>query len=473
MSSFVRLVSTSTVSTTRKTVTFDRQSSLRPNLRASVYDAGFYGLMVGIGEAYLPAFALAVGLGEVISGLVTSLPILLGGLLQLLSLYALPWVGSYKRWIVAGIVMQAFAFFPLIYSAFAGSISAWAFFAVASCYWGAGMASGPAWNAWISHVVPSRIRSRYFARRTRVIQLATLGGFLAGGWLLQATKASDAVLYGFATIFIVAGLARFASAIVVERHQTSADDDYAGPRSHSIWSSWTSVSPKARYLIYYLICMQACIQFSGPYFIPYMLKQLDFSYSAFVVVIAGALVARAGCMSLWGMVARNYGSQTLLWIGGLGLLPLSTLWTLSDSMPWLVFVQIVSGILWAAYELAFFLMFLDFIPQRRRADMLTIFNFAHSIAWCCGALLGGWWIASHGTSPAAYHGVFVLSAVGRVACLGLLFMTWRSSGTCPTPIWLADDDLETDPTDFSEFSGAGNASSPMSSPLLDVAAEAA
>jgi len=429
--------------------------------------------MVGIGEVYLPAFALAVGLGEVVSGLVTSVPILLGGILQLLSLYALPWVGSYKRWIVAGIVMQACAFFPLIYSAFVGSISAWAFFAVASCYFGAGMASGPAWNAWISHVVPSRIRSHYFARRTRVIQFATLGGFLAGGWLLQATKQLDVVLYGFASIFIVAGLARFASAFILESHQTSEADDYAAPRIHSIWSAWTGVSPKARYLITYLVCMQACIQFSGPYFIPYMLKQLDFSYSAFVAVIAGALVARALCMPMWGMVARKYGSEALLWIGGLGLLPLSTLWTLSDSLPWLVFVQIVSGILWAAYELAFFLMFLDFIPQRRRADMLTIFNFAFSISWCCGALLGGWWIASNGTSPAAYHGVFIISALGRVACLGFLWKTWRSSGTSPTPAWPSGNELETESSECPEFSGRGTGAGSISSPMFDVAAEAA
>lgn len=449
---------------------FDRQAALRPNLRACVIDAGFYGLMVGIGEVYLPAFALAIGLGEVATGLVTSVPILLGGLLQLLSLYALSWVGSYKKWIVAGILVQAIAFFPLIYSAMVGSISAWAFFAVASCYWGAGMASGPAWNAWISHIVPSRIRSHYFAKRTRVIQLATLGGFLAGGWLLQTTKAWDLVLYGFATIFMIAGLARFASAFYLESHRTSKEDDFAAPRSHSVWSAWTGVAPKARYLILYLVCMQACIQFSGPYFIPYMLKQLDFSYAAFVTVFAGSLIARAGCMSFWGTIAKKYGSQALLWIGGIGLLPLSMLWTLSDSMPWLVFVQIVSGILWAAYELAFSLMFFEYIPQRRRADMLTIFNFANAIAWCGGALLGGWWIASHGTTPTSYYGVFIISTLGRVACLGLLWMTWRSSGTTTKPRWPTDIDSFSEKTDETPaFSASGNVPNPISSPILDAA----
>ncbi len=465
-----RLMPPSTVPILPSATAFDRLRSLRPNLKASVYEAGCYGLMVGIGEAYLPAFALALGLGEVVSGLVTSVPILLGGLMQLLSLYALSRVGSYKRWIIVGILVQAITFLPMVYAAIAGSLSAWTFFAVASCYWGAGMASGPAWNAWISHVVPSRIRSHYFARRTRVIQLATLGGFLTGGLLLQGTTSLDAALYGFAGIFIIAGLARFASAYFLDLHQTSADHDFVAPRTHSVRSSWTSVSPKVRYLICYLVCMQACIQFSGPYFIPYMIKQLDFSYTAFVVVLAGSMIARALCMSLWGRIARNYGSQALLWIGGLGLLPLSTLWILSDSLLWLFVVQVLSGILWAAYELAFFLMFLDYIPQRRRADMLTIFNFAHAVAWCTGALLGGWWISNHGTTPEAYHGVFLISALGRVGCIWLLWMTWRSSGALPTPVFPSNSrshDIEID--DITNFQANGSGYSPISSPILDVA----
>ena len=66
-------------------------------------DGGFFGVMLGVGETFLPAFALAIGLGEVVSGLVTSLPIFFGGIVQFVSLRALSWTGSYKRWIIAGV----------------------------------------------------------------------------------------------------------------------------------------------------------------------------------------------------------------------------------------------------------------------------------------------------------------------------------------------------------------------------------
>ena len=47
--------------------TDDRQveRSLGRNLAASVGDGAAFGVMVGVGETYLPAFTLAAGLGEV------------------------------------------------------------------------------------------------------------------------------------------------------------------------------------------------------------------------------------------------------------------------------------------------------------------------------------------------------------------------------------------------------------------------
>ena len=401
---------------------FSALIALRPNLRASMLDGGFFGVMLGVGETFLPAFALAIGLGEVVSGLVTSLPVFFGGVVQLVSLRALTWTGSYKRWIVAGVTLQAMTFVPLIVAAIYGSISAWAFFLVASIYWGSGMASGPAWNAWIGHVVPEPIRANFFAKRTRVIQLTTLVGFLVGGGFLQYAEGTDAVLWGFAALFIVAGLSRFACSIYLVKHRTSKSDDDVHPEPARLMETWRGISSKSRSLIIYLICMQACVQFSGPYFVPYIIKRLDYSYAAFATIIAAALVARVLAMNLWGKIAQKYGTDRLLLIGGLGLLPLASLWILSSSLWWLIVVQILSGFFWSAYELSFFLMFMEELPQKRRATALTIFNFGNSLTWCLGALAGGWWIAHFGTSIVSYHSIFIISSLSRVLCVGLL---WR------------------------------------------------
>src|SRR5690606_31772011 len=70
-----------------------RTPALRQSLRYGVYDGALYSLMVGAGESYLALFVLAAGLGEVASGLVSTVPFLLGAVLRLAS----PWRAEERR----------------------------------------------------------------------------------------------------------------------------------------------------------------------------------------------------------------------------------------------------------------------------------------------------------------------------------------------------------------------------------------
>lgn len=78
----------------------DPHRSLRKDLVAGHAEGAAAGGMTGLGETYLPAFALAVGLGEITAGLVASLPLLVGGLMQTFSPLAIRRLGSHKRWVL-------------------------------------------------------------------------------------------------------------------------------------------------------------------------------------------------------------------------------------------------------------------------------------------------------------------------------------------------------------------------------------
>ncbi len=187
---------------------------LRRNLLLSTSEAGAYGAMVGMGETYLPAFALALGMGEVTAGIVASAPMLVGGVLQSISPWAIARLGSYKLWIVASAALQGLSLLPLVIAAAIGSLSPTALLLIASLYWAGGLAAGPAWNTWIGHLVPTKVRSRFFAKRTRVSQLLTLSGFLSGGLLLKLAT-DDWVLAAFGAIFAVACISRCVSVVLL------------------------------------------------------------------------------------------------------------------------------------------------------------------------------------------------------------------------------------------------------------------
>src|SRR5262249_54123491 len=76
-----------------------RRRSLRKNLRNSMSDGAAFSVMVGTGETYFPAFVLAMGMGEIAAGLVASIPILVGAILQMVSPAAVVKLGSNRRWV--------------------------------------------------------------------------------------------------------------------------------------------------------------------------------------------------------------------------------------------------------------------------------------------------------------------------------------------------------------------------------------
>ncbi len=397
----------------------DRGSEDRNMLR-SLGDAACFGGMVGCGETYFPAFALAIGLGETAAGLVASLPLLAGGVIQLVSPLAINWLGSLQRWIVLGALLQGLAFVPLSVFAWRGSLSLVSLLLIASLYWAAGLWTGPAWNTWMERVVTPQRRVRFFARRSRVQQIWTFLSLVAAGLLLQWSAERGFVLFGFAALFFAAGLFRFASTWFLHRTEDPPLSPQESDAGHSIMETSDPISGAAKRLLVYLVLMQAFIQFSGPFFVPYMLEQLSLSYGTFVLLMSMAFVSKVLSMSFWGRAAERFGARRVLWFGGIGLVPLSALWILSDQLVYLVAIQILSGIAWAAYELGFFLMFFETLPAGHRTRLLTYYNFANTLAMCGGALAGAAVLATLGTRVETYYVLFAVSSLGRMLCLGVL-----------------------------------------------------
>ena len=182
---------------------------VRQNLRANLGHGAGFSIMVGIGEAYLPAFALAVGVGDVLAGLVASLPMLAGAFLQLASPYAVRRVApaSPLGHLVRSLPGGEFLALGAGDRGLGHLATPWVFL-IASMYWVAGLATGPAWNTWMEAIIPKRVRHRFFASRTRLTQAGMVTGLLAGGVTLQLGRTYDCVLPAFALLFLTAFLGR-------------------------------------------------------------------------------------------------------------------------------------------------------------------------------------------------------------------------------------------------------------------------
>lgn len=411
-------------------------SVLRHNMRVSTADATSFGIMVGVGETYLPAFALAIGMGEIVAGLVGSVPLLMGGLLQAISPWILQRGVSEKVWVVSASVLQGCAFLPLFAAAMAGQMSLLWLMVCASLYWAGGLAGGPAWNSWIDKLIPKPVRANYFACRSRAAQIATACGFLGGGALLHFSRSAGWETQAFAVLFALAWLARTYSVCMLSMHRTPlakplrrlAALPTQAASSSSVIPALPNTLVSPRNLIMYLVLVQGMVQVSGPFYAPYMLKHLSMSYLGFALLIASMFVAKIIALATWGKFAKRFGPQKLLLVGGALIVPAPALWILTSNYSWLVVVQILSGIGWAAYELGFFLLLFDSVPIVRRVRMLTIYNLANTSAWCCGATVGGLLLYHIGANSTGYYTLFAISAIGRgLAYLFLLTHSGQSS----------------------------------------------
>ena len=395
-------------------------NALRRDFRAITADGTATSVMMGIGENYFPPFVLAISSSQLASGLVSSVPIVIGAALQMVAPCALKRIGSYRRWVVLCSAVQALAMIPLAIAALRGSMSVPAVFAFVAVYWGSGMAGGSAWNAWVGTIVPEQCRPRYFAWRTRMCQAGMLAGFLFGGLALQLGVSCGEQLGMFVLLFAVATGSRFVSvAYLTTQSEPVPPDAHVRLPTRAELTSFLGRRGVGRVFLY-LLAVQAAVQISGPYFPPYMLRQLGLSYGSYMVLIGVAFAAKIVFLPAMGRLVDRWGTTRLLWIGGIGLIPLSSLWILSDHFAYLLGLQILSGAAWAAYELAMLLLAFETIPREKRVGMLTVYNMANATAILLGSLVGGSILALLGEVRKAYWLLFLVSSTARLAAIPVL-----------------------------------------------------
>ena len=294
-------------------------------------------------------------------------------------------------------------------------------FAVGAAYWGFGMATGPAWNAWVGTIVPARLRARFFARRARFSQLALLVGIVTGGYGLELGQAAGGdVLLAFAVLFGLAGLARLVSSRLIATQSEAPGLAGRLEAIHLFGVLGRLRGREAGRIVAWLLAMQVVVNVAAPFFAPYMLGPLGLSYDGFMLLTATSFVSRVAVLPLLGRLAERGQAVRVLRLGALGIVPLPALWLVSDDFGYLLVLQAAAGCAWAAVELATLLAFFDGLEQEIRTSVLALYNVGSAAAVALGSLLGAGLFAALGADAAAYAALFAVSSIARMATLPLL-----------------------------------------------------
>ncbi|MSP79007.1 MAG: MFS transporter [Dehalococcoidia bacterium] len=361
------------------------------SLKNSSIEGAFYGGMVGLGDQFTGAYAVALRATSFEMGLLTALPMLLGALSNSFSFRAARLLGTRKRVVLLFAFLQGVVWLPIVVlSQVKGDYRADILIACVTFYAIFASFIVPCWNSIMGEIVPARLRGKYFSRRSRVGTLSTLVFSLVGGILIYLLR--DHGLTGFAIAFLAAFVLRTISVTLLTTLMEMHADVKAEQSIQLRRFLWELPRTNLGRTILFIMLMNFAVNLASPHFTPYMLRDLHMDYITFTLLTVGTAVGAVLTVTHWGAAADRFGNRQMLALAGVlvGFVPL--LWLVSSNVYYLAFAQVFSGFAWAGFNLASVNFLFDGTTDRNRTAYLALFNAVAGAAGAAGALLGGWLI---------------------------------------------------------------------------------
>lgn len=350
-------------------------------------DAFFYSLMVGAGETYFAAYSLSLGHSELQAGALLTLPIVFGGMAQLLSPFILSRVKSYKPIVLSGVFGQILCLCILIFFEKWNNKHYSFLFIIVTIYWIMAMGITPAWNSWISKLIkPEEVR-HFFSLRNSYIGIGTLFGLFIAGLSLQY-KIHIFSLSTFQLIFLICFLARSLSFIFLAWHPRV---QFVQPSKMNFSLKALGQNEKEKFLHQFFIfssIFKIGVFFSAAFFTPYMLMQLKFSYLEYTIILIASFIGRVFIGYYLKKRLAKFDINLLYLISACGISLIPILWPIFGNVLMIFFLELFTGIMWGTFDICFFITVFEEIPTEKQSVYMTRFNFWHTLAMGVGSLLG-------------------------------------------------------------------------------------
>ncbi len=368
-----------------------RETPQERSLRAGIRDGGCQALALGGGENYLSAFALLLHATPLQIGILSALPQLVGTWAQLFSVKILNRFPHRKALVLFGATGQTLSWIPILaLPLLIPDYGAWFLIGCVVLYFAFGHFTVPPWNSLITDLVDPNQRGIYFARRSRLMAVASFVALCGGGILLNVGQRWDAAWVGFALIFLAAaisrGLSTFYLSQLTEPRAVSRAKTAGGFRRFLIHGATVDFR---RFLLFAGL-MHVCVLIAGPFFVIYMLRDLHFTYLQYAAWLAMGTLGQFLTLKHWGRISDQYGNRQVLTLTGSIIPFLPMLYLVSTALPFLLCVNFLGGAVWAGFSLGLQNYVFDAVRQEDRPTGVALANTINAVGWFLGAMLGSW-----------------------------------------------------------------------------------
>jgi MFS family permease len=268
---------------------------------------------------------------------------------------------------------------------------------------------GNAWIAWITDIIPERMRGRFFSWRFQALLVAglvtgfVLGAFidlyepepgfvadkflsLIGHWTIFSPQN---IAYAFALVFIVAGGFGLVGAKVL-----STQPEHPKPREQAKFMPQL-IAPlrdrNFRRLLLYSLWWMLAIGIGAPFWGPFMLKNLRMSLVNIQIYAAVSAIASLSALRFWGRLIDRFGNKPvmriILVLGAIN--PIIWVFLTPDNY-WFIYVEAASsGIMWSGAGIVATNLVLSLAPKEQRQIYSGLFGAFSGLAVVVTMLLSG------------------------------------------------------------------------------------
>lgn len=379
-------------------------------------------MMLGVSESYLIAYGIALGATKSQIAFLAATPALVASFIQLKSASITQTIGSRTKLINFMVFFHALAWIPIILIPYMGLRSLWlpwALLAAVILFTSFGAFAVPAWQSLMSDYIPVKKRGSYFGWRNRLQGIFTVSVAISAGLILHHYGKAD--ITGFTVIFIFAMLCRLLAWICLTRMS-----EPFRRTSHDIYFSFfdfikqTRTSNFAKF-VFFVSLMSFSVNISAPLLAVFILKDLGFSYAAFMGIVTIAAMSGFLFQTKFGKAADRLGNIKVIQFAGWGIALVPLLWMVSRDLYYIFFVQFIAGAVWGGFNLLVANFLMEAVSPQKRIRCISYFNVMNSAAILLGAVLGG--LAIHWLPPLfgySYLALFLLSCVCRVLVMASL-----------------------------------------------------
>jgi len=378
--------------------------------------------MLGLTQSYITPYALTMKATTEQVGLLTSVPNLTMAAAQFAAPGLSEALGSRKAFVVRMAVMHALMWLPILLIPYLfDRHQVWWLIAFVTLGTAFDAVLNPAWGSMMADLVPRRTRGRFFGLRNRITGLTSLVFTYVAGGILQVLTGNTNL--AFAIIFAGAMASRLVSSYFLSQMYEPLGVPAEKGRHDGMLTIARSL-PFTNIGLFILLCtsINFTAALAAPFFSPYMLHDLRFSYIVYTILNSVSTLATVASMTWWGKRIDRGGSTRVLKITSF-LVPFVPLgWVLSRNFWWLMVMQVFSGIAWAGFQLSSSVFIFDATAPQNRTRYIALYNSFIFLGLSAGALVGGL-VAPH-LPPIAgsyYLSIFAVSGVGRLA-VAFLFL---------------------------------------------------